>query len=58
MGYAFTYPVITYFTNSLVPIGAYIHYPIISEDMIARVRSRKEVGEGRGAKTRRVVKIW
>ncbi|KAG6807085.1 hypothetical protein H0H93_001987 [Arthromyces matolae] len=40
MGYAFTFHVV----NSLgkIPIGAYVHYPTISTDMLERVRSRKK----------------
>lgn len=40
MGYAFTYPVMRAFNRS-VPIGAYVHYPTISTDMLQRVKSRK-----------------
>lgn len=40
MGYAFTYPVLRAFNRS-VPIGAYVHYPTISTDMLQRVKSRK-----------------
>ncbi|KAG6337390.1 hypothetical protein ID866_1713 [Astraeus odoratus] len=39
MGYAFTYPAISWLTRAAVPIGAYVHYPIISTDMIGRVRN-------------------
>lgn len=39
MGYAFTFHVVS--TLCQVPIGAYIHYPTISVNMIARVRTRK-----------------
>lgn len=39
MGYAFTYLVVSLLTR--VPIGAYVHYPTISTEMLARVRSRK-----------------
>ncbi|WAQ81452.1 hypothetical protein PtA15_1A793 [Puccinia triticina] len=38
MGYAFTFPVFRLLTD--VPIGAYIHYPTISNDMLKRVSSR------------------
>ncbi|KAG9308815.1 mannosyltransferase [Chiua virens] len=38
MGYAFTFPVIAWITRASVPIGAYIHYPTISTDMLARVQ--------------------
>jgi hypothetical protein len=38
MGYAFTFPVVSWFAG--IPVGAYIHYPTISTDMISRVRTR------------------
>ena len=40
MGYAFTFHVVAWLTG--VPIGAYVHYPTISTDMLARVQSRKK----------------
>ncbi|PFH54018.1 glycosyltransferase family 4 protein [Amanita thiersii Skay4041] len=40
MGYAFTFHVVAFLAR--IPIGAYVHYPTISTDMLARVRSRKE----------------
>ncbi|KAL1744217.1 glycosyltransferase family 4 protein [Schizophyllum fasciatum] len=40
MGYAFTYPVIRKLTG--ISCGAYVHYPTISTDMLARVRSRRD----------------
>lgn len=39
MGYAFTFHVLALFG---VPAGAYVHYPTISTDMIARVKSGKD----------------
>ncbi|KAE8254567.1 hypothetical protein A4X13_0g3371 [Tilletia indica] len=39
MGYAFAYPVVRFFAPG-VPIGAYVHYPTISTDMLERVKSR------------------
>ncbi len=39
MGYAFTYLIVSLLAR--IPIGAYVHYPTISTDMLARVRSRK-----------------
>ncbi len=49
MGYAFTYPVARLFMGGAVPIGAYVHYPTISEDMVERVRVRRADGvENRG----------
>ncbi|KIJ15033.1 glycosyltransferase family 4 protein [Paxillus involutus ATCC 200175] len=38
MGYAFTFPAVAWLTGASVPIGAYVHYPTISTDMLARVR--------------------
>ncbi|KAF9242562.1 mannosyltransferase [Melanogaster broomeanus] len=40
MGYAFTFPAVAWLTRASVPIGAYVHYPTISTDMLARVRGR------------------
>lgn len=40
MGYAFTFHVVAVLGR--IPIGAYVHYPTISTDMLARVRSRKK----------------
>ncbi|KAF8123271.1 UDP-Glycosyltransferase/glycogen phosphorylase [Boletus edulis] len=38
MGYAFTFPAVAWLTRASIPIGAYIHYPTISTDMLARVQ--------------------
>jgi len=38
MGYAFTFHVVSWLGG--VPVGAYVHYPTIRTDMLARVRSR------------------
>ncbi|KAF9220277.1 glycosyltransferase family 4 protein [Gyrodon lividus] len=38
MGYAFTFPAVAWLTRASVPIGAYVHYPTISTDMLARIR--------------------
>jgi len=40
MGYAFTFHVVSLLGN--IPVGAYVHYPTISTDMLARVKSRKK----------------
>jgi alpha-1,2-mannosyltransferase len=40
MGYAFTFPLVSILCR--IPVGAYVHYPTISTDMLARVRSRKK----------------
>lgn len=42
MGYAFTFPVVRILSGGHVPVGAYVHYPTISTDMLARVKERKE----------------
>ncbi|THH09587.1 hypothetical protein EW146_g8649 [Bondarzewia mesenterica] len=39
MGYAFTFHVVAWLAG--IPIGAYVHYPTISTDMLARVQSRR-----------------
>ncbi|KAH9974362.1 mannosyltransferase [Lactifluus volemus] len=39
MGYAFTFHVVAWLTR--IPIGAYVHYPTISTDMLARVEARR-----------------
>ncbi|KAL5501840.1 ALG11 [Sanghuangporus vaninii] len=41
MGYAFTFPVVRIVSAGRVPVGAYVHYPTISTDMLARVRARR-----------------
>ncbi|RDB14695.1 GDP-Man:Man(3)GlcNAc(2)-PP-Dol alpha-1,2-mannosyltransferase [Hypsizygus marmoreus] len=40
MGYAFTFHIVSLLGR--IPIGAYVHYPTISTDMLARVKSRKK----------------
>ena len=40
MGYAFTFHVVKLLGH--IPVGAYVHYPTISTDMLERVRSRKK----------------
>lgn len=39
MGYAFTFHVVVWLTG--IPVGAYVHYPTISTDMLARVEARR-----------------
>ncbi|OBZ71200.1 GDP-Man:Man(3)GlcNAc(2)-PP-Dol alpha-1,2-mannosyltransferase [Grifola frondosa] len=39
MGYAFTFHIVSLLGN--IPIGAYVHYPTISTNMVDRVQSRK-----------------
>lgn len=38
MGHPFTLPLLSFLSGSTVPLGAYVHYPVISTDMIGRVR--------------------
>lgn len=38
MGYAFTFYIVRLIGD--IPVGAYVHYPTISTEMIHRVRSR------------------
>jgi alpha-1,2-mannosyltransferase len=40
MGYAFTFHVAKWIGG--IPVGAYVHYPTISTNMLARVKSRKK----------------
>ncbi|KAI0066790.1 mannosyltransferase [Artomyces pyxidatus] len=47
MGYAFTFHVVAWLTG--VNIGAYVHYPTISTDMLARVQSRRASHTNSGA---------
>lgn len=49
MGYAFTYPVARLFKRD-IPVGAYVHYPVISTDMLRRVSAR-EAGHTNDATT-------
>ncbi|KAG6865199.1 hypothetical protein C0991_004570 [Blastosporella zonata] len=39
MGFAFSFHVVDFLGG--IPVGAYVHYPTISTDMLERVRSRK-----------------
>ncbi|KAN0064612.1 asparagine-linked glycosylation protein [Thecaphora frezii] len=48
MGYAFAYPVVRVFSKKAA-IGAYVHYPTISTDMLRRVEKR-EAGHTNDAK--------
>ncbi|KAI0252784.1 mannosyltransferase [Lactifluus subvellereus] len=47
MGYAFTFHVVAWLAG--VPIGAYVHYPTISTDMLARVQARRTTYANSGA---------
>ncbi len=40
MGYAFSFHVVTLLGR--IPVGAYVHYPTLSTDMLERVKSRKQ----------------
>jgi len=46
MGYAFTLPLARYLGGCSV--GAYVHYPTVSTDMLARVKSRTQTYNNRG----------
>jgi len=39
MGYAFSFHVAAWLAGT--PVGAYVHYPTISTDMLARVETRR-----------------
>ncbi|WWC59281.1 uncharacterized protein I303_101832 [Kwoniella dejecticola CBS 10117] len=49
MGHGFTFPTVRFLTGSSSVIGAYIHYPTVSTDMVKRVRERSEGVENAGA---------
>jgi alpha-1,2-mannosyltransferase len=38
MGYAFMFPVVAWLTG--VPVGAYVHYPALTPDALARAKAR------------------
>jgi alpha-1,2-mannosyltransferase len=44
MGHPFTLPLLSFLSGSTVPLGAYVHYPVISTDMIGRVGPRRMGG--------------
>jgi len=47
MGYAFTFYIVSVLGQ--IPVGAYVHYPTISTDMLARVKSRQRWHTNSGA---------
>ncbi|KAK1220674.1 asparagine-linked glycosylation protein [Marasmius sp. AFHP31] len=47
MGYAFTFHVVKWVAR--IPVGAYVHYPTISMDMLKRVQSRQRGHTNSGA---------
>lgn len=49
MGYAFTYPLVRLLAGSDIAIGAYTHYPTVSNDMVKRVREGSFGVENAGA---------
>lgn len=49
MGYAFTFPFIRIVAGRDIAIGAYVHYPTVSTDMVKRVRERSAGVENGGA---------
>ena len=38
MGHGFTFPFVRLIAGSQIAIGAYVHYPTVSTDMVRRVR--------------------
>lgn len=48
MGYAFTFPFVRLIAGSEISIGAYVHYPTVSTDMVKRVRDRSAGVESAG----------
>jgi hypothetical protein len=49
MGYAFTFPFACWLAGKDISIGAYVHYPTVSADMVKRVRERSAGVENGGA---------
>ncbi|WWD21459.1 hypothetical protein CI109_105944 [Kwoniella shandongensis] len=49
MGYGFTLPAVRFITGGEIAIGAYVHYPTVSADMVKRVRERSAGVENGGA---------
>jgi alpha-1,2-mannosyltransferase len=49
MGYAFTFPLVRLICGPHMTIGAYIHYPTVSTDMVKRVKARTAGIENGGA---------
>ena len=49
MGYAFTFPFVRLLAGPTITIGAYVHYPTVSTDMVKRVRAREAGVESGGA---------
>ena len=54
MGYAFTFPLVRMIAGSEIAIGAYVHYPTVSADMVKRVRERSFGVENAGASRSRI----
>ncbi|KAK4685333.1 hypothetical protein P7C73_g4818, partial [Tremellales sp. Uapishka_1] len=57
MGYAFTFPFVRFIAGSEIAIGAYIHYPTVSTDMVKRVRERAD-GIENGGVAKSAVRTW
>jgi alpha-1,2-mannosyltransferase len=49
MGYAFTFPFVRLICGWHMTIGAYVHYPTVSTDMVKRVKARTAGIENGGA---------
>jgi alpha-1,2-mannosyltransferase len=53
MGYALTFPFVRLIGGPSVTIGAYVHYPTVSTDMVKRVKARTAgIEDGGAAKSR------
>jgi alpha-1,2-mannosyltransferase len=53
MGYALTFPFVRLIGGPNVTIGAYVHYPTVSTDMVKRVKARTAgIEDGGAAKSR------
>ncbi|EPY51595.1 alpha-1,2-mannosyltransferase Alg11 [Schizosaccharomyces cryophilus OY26] len=56
MGYAFTFVIVKGFLN--IPVGAYVHYPTISSDMLKSLKKVSIVSKVKGAYWRWFAKIY
>lgn len=56
MGYAFTYPIFRYIGECKV--GSYTHYPIVSTDMLKRVKNRVYAHNNRSYVTKNPFLTW
>lgn len=56
MGYAFTYPIFCYLGGCKV--GSYTHYPIVSTDMLRRVKSRIDTHNNQSYVAKNPFRTW